>query len=241
MPLKFVFESDEELPSSKDKSLKSEKSAKDKTSKDKTSKDKTSKDKSSKDKSSNGKKSEKPAKKGSKSDKHICEHIIKSKDGERKCTSNALREVGGHWYCGTEKSGHYKSHFNGGGKASVSKKKTISDADKIVKNKVLRKFQEENSFFVKKHKIDGVPYLLELSRSILFEPKTERIVGVFDNGEIRKLNKRECEFVEGHRRTVDDEVCEPFSDSEDDKSDEEEEDVSLADSGSCSEDEESDE
>lgn len=163
------------------------------------------------------KKSKKDTKKSGKNETHECEHIIRPNNGEqRQCCKNAIREFEGHWYCGTENNGHFKSHSTG--------KSTIKASPKKGKSKkeypsVIRRFVLEKRLKCDVKTIKGVKYWVEFSHKIVFDPETKEAVGVKDGDNIRKLDKKECEFVEAYRYVIRKGCAENYSKDESDDED----------------------
>jgi hypothetical protein len=60
--------------------------------------------------------------KGKKAVEHTCDATVNTKDdGPKVCGKNAKNQVGNMWYCGTEKSGHYKSAMLSAAKSKPAK------------------------------------------------------------------------------------------------------------------------
>lgn len=166
---------------------------------------------------------------------HTCQHVIKGKDGvARICGKNAGREVNDEWFCGTENSGHYKSHLNAPSSASRSKttggKKAPakSGAKKAPAKKekerptlpVMQRFLEQKCINATNVTVDGRKYAKSNAKNILFDMLDKdniEAVGVLEKGKIRKLTRDECTWVEAYQHVVRKGCADEFSDSEDDE------------------------
>jgi hypothetical protein len=125
-------------------------------------------------------------------DSGTCEWVVRSKDKPpRKCGENAKREIDGHWFCGTENSGHYKASAAKSQNTPKSKKtpiKEINSADnvisKLTKNVMLVKQQA-----ITLKNIEGTNWWAEEVSGLLCEkdeedPSSAIVIGMLDdNGE----------------------------------------------------------
>lgn len=159
-----------------------------------------------------------PAKTAAKKvEKHTCAYVSKGKDGVvRECEKDAKMQLADtdKWYCGTEKSGHYKSALNahnknGGAKTTTSKAGAAKAAPvKTKADSLLGKTVKRND----KITINKVgDYLVDLkNHRLVFSDETSKsVIGILDEDDetlITELPQEVIDYVELHNFGIDDSV-----------------------------------
>lgn len=125
-------------------------------------------------------------------EKHQCERIQHGK--EDPCGKNAKNEVNGHWYCGTENSGCYKSILGSIKRnEKADKKKPAAEPAKKPATKKVKSASEVNT-----RKING--HIVDPERRIVFDKEgTDGVAqGILaqDNKTIAPLTKKDIAWLE---------------------------------------------
>lgn len=137
-------------------------------------------------------------------DKHACAHLVNGKDGARICGANAKNELNGEWFCGTDKSGHYKTHLSKTEKSAPAKKAPKATSGPAKAKQLVDKVVKKEGLDL--HEVpagSGVWVDLKHHR-IVVDPDTEEVVGVLDedNETILPLTKKASAFAEAHNLTI---------------------------------------
>lgn len=141
-------------------------------------------------------------------EKHLCEVTVKPKDGSapRACGNPAKNEVDGMWYCGTEKSGHYK--------AKLAKAGSSAPATQVAPKSVSVKgvVATEHAAGLVKRKVVGISALdiqpvantsfwySPSQHNILIDKETHECYGVLSKDKKKKLplTPEAIAFCESH-------------------------------------------
>lgn len=142
---------------------------------------------------------------------HTCEATVNTKtDGAKICGKNARNEHNGMWFCGTEKSGHYKSAITAAKKEPVKKAAPTADVKKVPAAKGADAKAKTTALVqkvVKKEKLDlhvvtpgsGVYVDLKHHR-ITFDKPSQEAYGILDedNVTILPLTEEAIAFLQAH-------------------------------------------
>ncbi len=144
-----------------------------------------------------------PKAKSKPAETHTCGYTIKGKDGTRLCGANAKNEIDDTWFCGTEKSGHYKSALAAAVKAAPKSKVSKVAAKSKATNLISKTVHKKNRINV--HEIvPGSNIWTEPESRIVFDKATMEGIGVLDedNLTVLPLTDDAVRYLEAHNQKV---------------------------------------
>lgn len=136
---------------------------------------------------------------------HTCGYSVNGKDGVYICKKNALNELDGLWYCGTDKSGHYKSAVAKAAPKSKTPKGTAKGASKGKAAKVVQKVVKKERIDLKEFPKKGSGKWVDLKHlRMVYCKEPLEVYGVLDEDDetILPMTDEAIEFAEAHNISI---------------------------------------